>query len=1437
MKNIWFTQPRGIPQVCLALRYSKTVTRYLLTSTLLLLCFFSPPAYAQSDGLPRGANLLPYTRYESEDGVRGGGASLQQSPQFVQTDIASEASHQKYVSLSGNGAFVEWTLTAAAQGVNLRFTMPDNSTGTGLTGSLGLYVNDTKVQNIALSSYWAYQYFPGADPQQIPSSSGKILMRFDEVHFRLNTPLNAGDKLTIKKDNGDNITYGVDFVELEPVPAALPIPANYLSVTAYGAVPDDNNDDFAAFTQCIAAAAAQGKHVYIPAGRFLLSNKLLLNVSNVKIQGAGIWYTYIYFSTNQQFAGGILARASNVEISHLSMNTANNARLVYGGEPNPLGQMYKVYKGFMGTYGANSSVHHVWVEHFECGFWIGGYDPPYPIDRTTNMMISQCRIRNNYADGVNFCQGTSNSTVEQSSVRNNGDDGLAVWPAKDAGNNQNAINNTFRNNTIENNWRAGSIALFGGTGHEVHHNIIRDGVGGSAIRFTNDFSGFTFQYPGDVIKVAENTIDGCGTSYDLWDQKRGAIEIYSQTGVLNMQFDNNTILNSQRDAIQIYGNNLHHMVFNNTLIDGTGLDPVVRDIPRDIYGGFGIYAEANSDSVVFNNLTIRNTESGPYLNRNNSFKLIIRDINIPVTGVILQPATDTTVAQGISFTQKAQVVPVDATNKNLRWSSSNTAVATVDSTGKVTTVGLGTATITVTTQSGNFSATRRITVAPAVNITATDAAAGEGGNTGTFRISAAALTQNVTVSYVISGTASPNDYTAQPPLTGSIQLTPTQPAQVITITPVDDNIFEGPETLRLALRPGTGYQVGNDSAAVITIADNDLPPCTAPVIAQVNGTAPVIDQQIEGAWSIAPIKTITNRLIGGTPAGYGGQWRALYDNNNLYLLVQVNDANKINDSGASWWEDDVIEVFIDGDNSKTATYDGTNDFQLGFRWNDNTIRVGSNSVTRTTGINYRLYATGSGYNLEVAIPWSTIGTTPAAGKPIGLDIQLDNDDDGGTRDAQLATFATTTMAWSDPRVFGTVYLTSCTGTPVNQPPVADAGADRTLAAGTTTVTINGTGTDPEGSAVTYQWTQVSGPTVTIGGANTANANISGLSNGNTYVFQLTVSDGTLTAADQVQVTIGGGTTNVPVTGVTVAPTTVNLSVGGSQQLSATVAPANATNKSVSWQSNNTAVATVNSNGIVNAIAAGTATITVTTTDQGKTATASVTVTGSSSGTKYYRIKNRWQPVYLYDGGTQVNYGNTPNNNNYQWSLEDVGGGYYEIKNRGTGDYMHIEQLQDYVAATTRTPGWQSSRWATESTGDGYVRFRNAWQSANYIHIEGQKGYAQQGTIFPVWQSAHWLLEEVSGASARTNTIQPSGTTEATADLLLYPNPVSRELKLQSKLVLSGGNIRILNSNGNLVLYTMANERNIDVSRLAPGVYTLVYTKGAVQIVKRFVKAE
>lgn len=91
------------------------------------------------------------------------------------------------------------------------------------------------------------------------------------------------------------------------------------------------------------------------------------------------------------------------------------------------------------------------------------------------------------------------------------------------------------------------------------------------------------------------------------------------------------------------------------------------------------------------------------------------------------------------------------------------------------------------------------------------------------------------------------------------------------------------------------------------------------------------------------------------------------------------------------------------------------------------------------------------------------------------------------------------------------------------------------------------------------------------------------------------------------VTLKAKWVTVPVESISLDTTEATIKIGGNIQLTATVTPDNATNKNVSWESSNTAVATVDDNGYVTAKSEGPTTITATTEDGGKTATATITV--------------------------------------------------------------------------------------------------------------------------------------------------------------------------------------------------------------------------------------
>ena len=294
----------------------------------------------------------------------------------------------------------------------------------------------------------------------------------------------------------------------------------------------------------------------------------------------------------------------------------------------------------------------------------------------------------------------------------------------------------------------------------------------------------------------------------------------------------------------------------------------------------------------------------------------------------------------------------------------------------------------------------------------------EGTATGNFTFTGTNLTGDLIVNYTIGGTASIGDYSASPALSGSVQLTVAQPTATLTITPVDDAIYEGTETLVLIVTSNAAYVI-SQTTATLSILDNDPVPCTAPVIA-FTATAPIINQNIDATWAKAPTANITKVSFGTMPSDFSGsRWRAMYDASYLYILVEVKDNNKFNDSGVNWYQDDAIEIFIDGNNSKGTNYDGSNDFQIAFRYNDAAVYAGSGGIN-TTGVSFAIQDIAGGYNLETRIPWTALNTTPSVGKSFGFEISVDDDDNGGVRDAQVSAFSTAGMAYNNPSVFGIV---------------------------------------------------------------------------------------------------------------------------------------------------------------------------------------------------------------------------------------------------------------------------------------------------------------------------------------------------------------------------------------------------------------------------------
>ena len=141
-----------------------------------------------------------------------------------------------------------------------------------------------------------------------------------------------------------------------------------------------------------------------------------------------------------------------------------------------------------------------------------------------------------------------------------------------------------------------------------------------------------------------------------------------------------------------------------------------------------------------------------------------------------------------------------------------------------------------------------------------------------------------------------------------------------------------------------------------------------------------------------------------------------------------------------------------------------------------------------------------------------------------------------------------------------------------------------------------------------------GKVIAVGEKGTKEANVTGLTPATKYskgtykkAFDTTTDQNLSEIASELVDVEEFTTLPISVTGVTLDKTTLSLDTGKTGQLTASVAPTDATNKAVSWSSDTTTVATVDNTGKVTAVKAGTAKITVKTTDGSKTAVCTVTV--------------------------------------------------------------------------------------------------------------------------------------------------------------------------------------------------------------------------------------
>ena len=560
---------------------------------------------------------------------------------------------------------------------------------------------------------------------------------------------------------------------------------------------------------------------------------------------------------------------------------------------------------------------------------------------------------------------------------------------------------------------------------------------------------------------------------------------------------------------------------------------------------------------------------------------------VSVTGVTLNKST-ASLEVGESETLAATVAPANATNKAVIWTSGDNTVATVDSTGKVTGVKAGTATITVTTVDGNHIASCEAAVTEPVNII--------GDFSARFNLNGTTLTVTL-IPNVSSATVANLWYTD----------------------------IENPTALSQARG---GYNPGDKNAEgnyIVTIPNAAIGPGGLINLYLATNTG-------DKGWVAFNINTSTPTNVAVTAVSLNKTVTSLEVGESETLTATVAPDNATN-KNITWASSDITVATVDSTGKVTGVKAGTATITV---TTEDGSKIAACGVTVTSAEPVNIIGDFSarfnlnGTTLTVTLIPNVSSATVAnlwytdIENPTTLS-QARGGYNPGDKNAEGNYIVTIPNAAIGPGGLINLYLATNTG---DKGWVAfNINTSTPTNVAVTAVSLNKTVTSLEvGESETL--------TATVAPDNATNKNITWASSditvatvdstgrvtgakAGTATITVTTEDGSKKAS--CLVTVAAST--VAVTAVSLNKTATSIAVGANETLTATVTPDNATNKNVTWTSSDITVATVDSTGKVTGIKAGTATITVTTEDGSKIATCGVMVTEATNVDGVVRVGN------------------------------------------------------------------------------------------------------------------------------------------------------------------------------------------------------------------------
>ena len=495
-----------------------------------------------------GASIPGMTEYEAE-GPQASTNGTVIGPDYTQGDLATEASGRQAVQLTGQGQYVQFTLTAPANAFDLHYAVPQ-----GASGTLSVYVNGSKLsQELSLTS--AYSYISTGN-----IAGSKTHKLYDDVRMMLPSTLNTGATVKFEVDSGDTaLPYTLDVADFYDVAAPATQPAGSISVVSEGADPTGAGDSTNAFRTAISAAAAANVPVWIPQGTFLITSALQVNKAT--IEGAGDWYSQL--RTNE-FIDNTSVVPGPVNLSGFAILGSTVGR-----------HDDSTANAINGSLGTGSTVNGLWIQDTNVGFWLEFGN--------SGLTVENCVVLSTDADGLNFNGNATNNTVTDNFLRNTGDDGLALWsyPATDSG-------NTLSDNTIVQSTLANGIADYGGSDNTIENNVIADtNALGSGLDISNEQFLTPFTPLSGTVTVSGNTLIRTGAMNPNWGHPMGAMQFDAYDSAfqnVTVNVSGNTVDDSPYSAFELVGGGgegyaVTGVNFTNNTVNWTGTTVFQAETP------------------------------------------------------------------------------------------------------------------------------------------------------------------------------------------------------------------------------------------------------------------------------------------------------------------------------------------------------------------------------------------------------------------------------------------------------------------------------------------------------------------------------------------------------------------------------------------------------------------------------------------------------------------------------------------------------------------------------------------------------------------------------------------------------------------------------------------------------------------------------------------